>query len=97
VSNLTSEVDASIKRLRSVDRKHIKPDLAYRLIRAVLDTQEPDSGCAIRYGMSGLHIGNQGQRDVRQAVFRAYWRLARKILDEYERKSRLAKRRKEVT
>jgi len=96
VSHLTDEVDAVIGRLRIADRKLVKPDLAYKVVEAVLGIQEPDSGCAIRYTLSGLHIGNQGQKNSRQAVFRAYWRLARKTLDDRERKLRLARRRKEV-
>ncbi len=79
------EVGTALDSLSKEDRQYIKPDLALRAFNLTLNKLPRVGKCgAVRYTISELYIGTQGERKRRQKVFRAYWRLLVKILNNRE-------------
>ena len=95
-SGLDDEIAAALRSLTLEDRKRIKLELAEKDFNVVLDKRTRNGRLdAIRYPLSELRIGSQqGQEEARQKVFRAYWRLLRRVLDNRERRARAAARRR---
>lgn len=96
------EVVVALRSLRKEDQALIDPALAQKALELVLKKLESERPIhigpldAIRFAINELFIANQRQREKRQKVFGAYWRLLRRLLDNRERRARPSRRGKEA-
>lgn len=89
------EVVAIRRSLNAEDQNRIDDALALRAFALVLNKRAYNGPKnSVRYTLSDLSIGTQGQRERRQKVYGAYWRLLVRFLRRGERHAAQVKTRR---